>query len=66
MKNSSQKSRKLKTIDNPSADAYRRHLRDRTVDYYTEVRSESEKARRSLKNKARSVASIARVSHHSR
>ena len=46
----------LKTIENPSVEAYRQHLKDGTIDYHIVVQKESEKARRSLKDKARSQA----------
>ncbi len=46
----------LKTFDNPSADAYRQHLSDRSCDYYLKVQNESKAARSSLKRKARAIA----------
>lgn len=46
----------LKTIENPSVEAYRQHLKDSTIDYHIVVQRESEKARRSLRDKARSEA----------
>ena len=46
----------LKTIENPSVEAYRQHLKDGTIDYHIVVQKESEKARRSLRDKARSKA----------
>lgn len=52
----------LKTIENPSVDAYRQHLKDRSTDYHVEVKRESNKARRSLREKARSEA-LRRHSH---
>ena len=47
---------KLRTIENPSIEAYRQHLKDGTIDYHIVVQRESEKARRSLRDKARSEA----------
>ncbi len=46
----------VKTIENPSIDAYRQHLKDRSIDYHLEVKKESEQARRSLREKARKEA----------
>lgn len=46
----------LKTIENQPVDAYRQYLRDRATDYHLVVKRESEKARLSLRNKARYAA----------
>lgn len=47
---------KLKTIENRSVKAYRRHLKDASIDYHIVVKRESEQARRSLRDKARMKA----------
>lgn len=46
----------IEQIDNPGADAYRKYLKDRTVDYYTVVQRESKAARRALREAAKAVA----------